>query len=403
MKMNKLAVYLVTGLLFIFSGSGNAYAPVSANLHHDGNVQAENSNHHLIIDGNKIDLIKLLNSEVSLFDSEGTFSESSTEVNLKEKRVTVKLNNAVVSFQFMNAALSKAASSFSLRYSETAKAALVITAPRVEAVNDFQAEIISLGQGNRRLCWILDLKKQNGKTAVVNMRKVSFPGKTASYTYLINDDNTFGKNQVPDDLVSIPRDVGAYQSKPDMKLNAEAAENLKKMLEQARKEGISQFTLTSTYRPYSYQSKLFDKKVNQLGSETRAATIVARPGTSEHQSGLAIDFSTNGTGLTESFAMTPQGQWLENNSWKFGYILRYQKDKTGITKIVYEPWHFRYVGYPYSKILYDRKICLEEFINNIQLYGYYAVDSGRGTFLTVFNPGNQKIYLSEAVPKTPEI
>ena len=125
---------------------------------------------------------------------------------------------------------------------------------------------------------------------------------------------------------------------------------------------------------------------------------MARPGTSEHQSGLAIDFSTNGS-LSSGFAKTRQGIWLGQNAWEYGFILRYPADKTDITKIIYEPWHFRYVGYPFSKILHDRKICLEEFYLNMNKYGFYGVADAANTYVTILNKGDQQIYLSNPVSK----
>lgn len=182
-----------------------------------------------------------------------------------------------------------------------------------------------------------------------------------------------------------------------------AVSDLGKMLEQAGKEGVKSFCLTSTYRTFSYQSILFKNKVKQLKSEEKAAQVVALPGTSEHQSGLAMDICRYGAGLTEDFAWTSQGKWLAKNGWKYGFILRYPADKTAVTKIIYEPWHYRYVGYPYSKIMFDRKLCLEEFLDNIKQYGYYAVTDQNYTYLTGFDPGENKIYLSEAVPKVPAL
>ena len=98
-------------------------------------------------------------------------------------------------------------------------------------------------------------------------------------------------------------------------------------------------------------------------AKIEAGRLVAVPGTSEHQLGLALDIvDISYQILDEKQEDTPAQQWLLENSWKYGFILRYPKDKTDITKISYEPWHYRYVGEKAAKEIFDRKICLEEYL-----------------------------------------
>jgi LAS superfamily LD-carboxypeptidase LdcB len=405
MKIGKTLIALVAGLLLILSGNGQAFAPVTANLPQQGGFEGEieplGKNPELVVDGAPINLTKLFNSEIPLFNGQdlGIFSSAATEINAGEKRVNITFRDAVIGFQFLNASLSRTENSLALKFKESAQAVLVVTAPGLDIVNDSAVEVTTGGQGKKRVCYLLDLQIRDGRVVVKDMRRVLFPGKTAGYNDIVSAQHTLTENYVPANLIPIPASVPAAQSKHDMKLNKEAAANLEKMLLQAQNEGVGNFSLSSTYRPYSYQSMLFANKVKQVGSEQQAARIVARPGTSEHQSGLAIDFSTSGMGLTENFASTPQGQWLGKNAWRYGFILRYPANKTDITKIIYEPWHFRYVGYPYSKIMYDRKLCLEEYTRNLKEYGFYTVSDQSNTFVVTFNPGDNKIYLSEAVPK----
>lgn len=94
-----------------------------------------------------------------------------------------------------------------------------------------------------------------------------------------------------------------------------------------------------------------------------AAREVAVPGTSEHQLGLAVDIiDASNWNLDESQEHTPAQQWLMANSWRYGFILRYPNDKSDITGIIYEPWHYRYVGYDVAKEIHERGICLEEYL-----------------------------------------
>lgn len=399
----KTAIAFAALLLFIFLGTSSAYAPDSGDPPQTSSVGAAGiGGPSLEIDGEKVDLTRLLNSQIPLFNGQasGVLFTGTAAIDPVEKRLQIVVNDTVIGMQFLNAAVRKEQNSPALKYLDTAQAALVITAPQVDMISDSLIEVSTSGAGKKRLCFLLDLESQNGTTIIKNMTPVSFPGKTSNFSFLVNESSPLGKDYVPSDLVAIPRTVPAIQSKSNMQLSGEAAFYLEKMLLQAKNEGLGGFILSSTYRPFSYQSMLFSNKIKQVGSEAAAARIVARPGTSEHQSGLAIDFSVGG-GLNEGFSRTPQGQWLGKNSWKSGYILRYPANKTDITKIIYEPWHFRYVGYPYSKIMYDRKLCLEEYTYNLKRYGFYAVSDENSTYLVVFDPGNQKVYLSKAVPKTP--
>lgn len=128
----------------------------------------------------------------------------------------------------------------------------------------------------------------------------------------------------------------------------------------------------SGYRPHWHQVNLFDAQINrwlyagygQEDAEALAATAVAIPGTSEHELGLAADiYSTENMDLDESQVYTLTQQWLMENSWRYGFVLRYPKDKSEITGIIFEPWHYRYVGKEHAKKIYDAGICLEEYLD----------------------------------------
>ena len=107
-----------------------------------------------------------------------------------------------------------------------------------------------------------------------------------------------------------------------------------------------------------------NRQINrQNGNKEKAATISAVPLTSEHQAGLAVDLSTDGT-LLETFADTKQGQWLKEHCAEYGFILRYLPEKTLITGIINEPWHFRYVGSPaQAEAITESGLCMEEYFN----------------------------------------
>lgn len=144
------------------------------------------------------------------------------------------------------------------------------------------------------------------------------------------------------------------------------------MFDAAKADGVT-LTACSAYRAYDYQQKLFDRmkaKFSNLSDEAasiEAAKIVAKPGTSEHQTGLALDIVTpTYTNLNKGFADTKAGKWLKDNAYQYGFILRYPENKTDITQIIFEPWHYRYVGKEAAKIIYDEGLCYEEFVTRIQ-------------------------------------
>jgi D-alanyl-D-alanine carboxypeptidase len=129
--------------------------------------------------------------------------------------------------------------------------------------------------------------------------------------------------------------------------------------------------LTSAYRSIGYQAELFENKTltylsggaSREEAERLAARTVARPGESEHHLGLAADIvSENYPFLEEGFADSPEAKWMRENCAQYGFILRYAADKTDITGIIPEPWHFRYVGEETAKFMMENNLCLEEFL-----------------------------------------
>ena len=122
------------------------------------------------------------------------------------------------------------------------------------------------------------------------------------------------------------------------------------------------FWLSSTYRDYATQTYLYNRKVSQYGEEI-AKTIVAPPGTSEHQLGLAADITDKYYEFkNESLENTELFQWMSANCAQYGFIVRYPKDKEDVTGIMYEPWHFRYVGVEAAEYIMENGLCLEEFV-----------------------------------------
>ena len=188
------------------------------------------------------------------------------------------------------------------------------------------------------------------------------PENRDEYLFLVNADNPLDENYVPTDLVGsiYTRDDG----RATQKLRKYACLALEAFLKEAEACGIRGVSVTSGYRSYEYQSQLFQNEINIMGSYEEAAKNVNPPGSSEHQSGLCIDMH-NLPAASTAFAKTEEAEWLKENAHKFGYILRYPKDKTDITGISFEPWHFRYVGRYHATKMHEYKMCLEEYIEYI--------------------------------------
>lgn len=145
-------------------------------------------------------------------------------------------------------------------------------------------------------------------------------------------------------------------------LTDEVSTAFQKMKNAAAKDGIT-LSIISGYRSYSRQDTIYHNYVQRDG-KSEADTYSARPGHSEHQSGLAFDLNS----LESSFANTKEGKWLNEHAYEYGFILRYPKSKTNETGYVYEPWHFRYVGEELAKKLYNDG-------NWITLEAYFGVTS----------------------------
>ena len=189
------------------------------------------------------------------------------------------------------------------------------------------------------------------------------PENRDEYLFLVNASHPLGENYIPEDLVDVKqtRSDRAYQ-----KMRKSAAMALEAMFKEMYAFGFSDVTVTSGYRSYEYQQTLFNNEISlnsKYGdkAEEMAAKAVSRPGTSEHQSGLCADLH-NLSAASTAFASEDAYKWLYSNCANFGFILRYPKDKTDITGIMFEPWHYRFVGRYHAQKIMQKGLCLEEYM-----------------------------------------
>ena len=159
----------------------------------------------------------------------------------------------------------------------------------------------------------------------------------------------------------------AYAGFSNAQFDARAIDALHALCDAAKADGIK-LTIISAYRTNEFQTGNFNRKVDRVmaanpsltreEAEIEAATVVARPGTSEHQVGLAVDFNS----VEQSFKDTKAYRWLESHCTDYGFIIRYTAEKQDKTGIIPEPWHYRYVGVEAAKLMEAENLCLEEFI-----------------------------------------
>ncbi len=141
-------------------------------------------------------------------------------------------------------------------------------------------------------------------------------------------------------------------------LRSDAKASFEKLCEDAKKIGYD-IKAESTYRDYDYQEKLYSNYVKEYGKDY-ADKCSARPGHSEHQTGLAVDVRGSVSDYND-FEKTKEFIWMRDNAYQYGFILRYPKNKEHITGFKYEPWHYRYIG-EYAKDVYQKKLTLEEYL-----------------------------------------
>ena len=206
----------------------------------------------------------------------------------------------------------------------------------------------------------------SAKPAVVLMESISIDDYNSKYI-VANKTRMLPANWKPNDLVTIRV---PYRGRNEAKyLRREASDALTSLFENARKGGIALCGI-SGFRSYELQKSVYYKYTKQLGEKT-AEIVSAKPGTSEHQTGLSIDISAKSINyaLSNSFANTREGKWLAENAAEFGFILRYPKGKEAITGYVYEPWHFRYIGRELAIDITKKGMTLEEYYGIAQKAG----------------------------------
>ncbi len=198
---------------------------------------------------------------------------------------------------------------------------------------------------------------------------ITVKGKT--YLTLVNKQNPCGTDYVPEELAVIPDELTLYGKEVRMEANAALAAEA--LVRELRARGFEDIAITSGYRSYEYQQILFNTYLgnemskhpdwSQARCEAEVLTYSARPGESEHQTGLCMDLiSTQNVVLDETFADNPAYAWLTENAHHFGFILRYPKGEEETTGYSYEPWHYRFVGVEAASGIHEKGLTLEDYL-----------------------------------------
>ncbi len=204
----------------------------------------------------------------------------------------------------------------------------------------------------------LDPDSPAGRAAALGLPEPPDVDVTSWELMLVNPTHLLDANYAPPEIVN----VGSSACPQDSRI----ADALSSFAQGCSDAGLSVY-LSSGYRSYSDQQYLYNRKISQGYSAEEAAKIVAIPGTSEHQSGLCCDITDYYRELKDSsLEDTDTFKWLNEHCAEYGFILRFPSDKQDITCIMYEPWHFRYVGVEAATYIKANNLCLEEFL---ALYG----------------------------------
>lgn len=174
---------------------------------------------------------------------------------------------------------------------------------------------------------------------------------------LVNNEYPVHEESIKSDVVNLfeHRELteGYRLLESEIYLSEEVAYAFSKMINAAGEEGVRNFSINSGFRDFDEQNVLYQ----QMGS-----SLALPAGHSEHNLGLSLDVGSTQLKMSDA----PEGRWIEQNAWKYGFILRYPKDKTHVTGIQYEPWHIRYVGLPHSAIIQEKNFALEEYMEYLR-------------------------------------
>lgn len=242
-----------------------------------------------------------------------------------------------------------------------------------EALKDFQAQQVKLPASgvynqatkewlNKALNGEFTVEPGKGSVPISNPKETVVVDNPLDMLVLVNKNHALPEGYEPNDLIAPNVRFPFTQDLPKRYMRQEAAHALEDLFKASDKAGLDLFA-QSGYRSYNRQVAIFASYVEKDGQEA-ANKYSARPGESEHQTGLTMDVTSPDINfnLNTNFAKTEEGKWVKNHAHEYGFIIRYPEDKVNITKYQYEPWHLRYVGKEVASVIYEEGITLEMYL-----------------------------------------
>lgn len=242
-----------------------------------------------------------------------------------------------------------------------------------EAIKDFQSQQAKLPISgtyneatrnwlNKALNGEFTVKPGKGSVPISNPNETVIVDNPTDRLVLVNKSHSLPSDYIPDDLIAPNVPFPFTQDLPKRYMRKEAAHALEDLFKASEKAGVELYA-QSGYRSYDRQEAIFASNAARDGEEA-ANKYSARPGESEHQTGLTMDVTSPAINfnLNTSFGDTEEGKWVKAHAHEYGFIIRYPKGKENITKYQFEPWHLRYVGEEAASVIHERGITLEEYL-----------------------------------------
>jgi zinc D-Ala-D-Ala carboxypeptidase len=206
---------------------------------------------------------------------------------------------------------------------------------------------------------------------------------------LVNKEYPIQEDSIKSDILNVYENKDAFKGSfgllhEDIRLSETILQHFSKMVQAAEGDGVNHFIISSGYRDFDEQASMYA----EMGE-----ALALPAGYSEHNVGLSLDVGSSETKMESA----PEGRWLQDHAWKYGFIIRYPEDKTTVTGIQYEPWHIRYVGLPHSIIMQEKNLVLEEYIELLKSEGNLTIHYNRIAYSVTYYPISQTktIYIPE--------
>ena len=299
---------------------------------------------------------KMLNAAFSSPFYKDKYVDNYSKIKYQNQKDIIKNTNILLDKGYSNDDIS-----IILNHGNNADVSEFVKKERIKYLEEFYQFPYAKLENYDRYVSYADSTGEDEKTTVVhvnlNMDKEKYVDYEKidgfSYDMLVNNYHYMDPSIIPDDLIDIPK---KYTGGEEYKANRVAVNSLIKMFENAKLNGL-EMEVNSAYRSYDDQIEIAEFYRKWYG-DNYVANYVARPGFSEHQTGLAFDV---GSISTRKFVNSDEYKWMLENSYKYGFILRFPKKGESLTGVKNEPWHFRYVGSDIARYIHEHSITFEEY------------------------------------------